>query len=1043
MREKKTRRPKKGLSSRILALVLCVCLVVPMLALTGCEQNIDEMKKVTLDYNQTGEYTVRLKESDFLSYSQKEDTHEVEVKEDVKKSDVNFSDIKQEDILIDYYCPILGDESATENLGEAPDNNDLSKYFQSAEITGFENNGSEIVLSFRDKYAEDNLTDGYIIHVDKNNIFVNVEVLFPVNDLSSNTTEVSSESTENTITITSSGSNFSPNITAEDIAFDYSFRDMRVESLSVDGKNLTMKIVGTPVLDLEISPAYTDGIIIVKASGFEKAIFDEDVSFDIKLPVYDVDTEGITGGNGVYNVPINVSGVDTSNIKAEDISFGENTRVKKVTMKDGKIIAEVETDNMDEIGGVVYIKGTEFLCDYSHASYILFPYSTSEEGSDFEFRIGLWTYAGSFPEDIKATDFELLDGFENGSITNLDYVDKSEVVLTIKVPSNGESFDDLDIIGTIMVKDGVMKEDWGDPAPAFAGSGDFRSDSYEVVDLKKYNLSSLAYGIDIASLLGPSVAYAAEPENDDWVIVERDNNNNNNDNNNNNNNNNNDNNNNNGNNNNNNEKPNLTKEDVKDASKEAIKETTKRKNYLDAIDKSVNYTVDKVKKINEGAGKVAEALRIVYNFGKGLYTGNPVDFVTGTINLIELITAENEGVNPYAIKSLDDKVDEMLALNKVMDAKLDKVIKNQYKGMIQGYENALDALKTDCSRAEAMLRTANEMYVKGGGKVPTKDANVEEVKAYNKALVDIMTDGEKNGNGAFKDYTHLMRTIENNYKLVTTETYKSWDKNPIFYYDSLWSEYYNYDSQSYAQRLSYRTNVSFQIARSYATLSLYYQIPANPQYADLTKRMEQSMDTLKSHPATGEPPKTEDELKKKPVYSPTLKKSVEGFEFFGDGLGFNPFYGGTTIETRKLDTSKNGKYNFNDAEINIYKDRIRENGKDRVWKDLIAAFPYLKDKKVSVPRLVSTNPVKVANVDTPIKSTSHGLKMGGAWGASRVNFFYDAQYDGHIGRTTYFSRIPLYYTKFINWNGATMNGVTWSGENGSTGYNAQIQFKFK
>ena len=1037
MREKKIKRPKRGLSCKILSLVLCVCLVVPMLALTGCEQNIDEMKKTTVDYNHTGEYTVRLKESDFLSYSQKEDTHEVEVKEDVKKSDVNFSDIKQDDILVDYYCPIIGDESATENLGEAPDNNNLSKYFQSAEITGFENNGSEIVLSFRDKYAEDNLTDGYIIHVDKYNIFVNVEVLFPVNDLSSNTTEVSSESTENTITITSSGSDFSPNITANDIAFDYSFRDMKVESLSVDGKNLTMKIVGTPVLDLEISPAYTDGIIIVKASGFEKAIFDEDVSFDIKLPVYDVDTEGITGGNGVYNVPINVSGVDVSNIKAEDISFGENTSVEKVTLKDGKIIAEVKTDNMDEIGGVVNIKGTEFLCDYSHASFIMYPYSTTEDAEGFEFVIGLWTYAGSFPEDIEASDFELLDGFENGSITNLDYVDKSEVVLTIKVPSNGESFDDLDIIGTIMVKDGVMKEDWGDPAPAFAGSGDFRSDSYEVVDLKKYNLSSLAYGIDIASLLGPSVAYAAEPENpNDSIFIQdnNNNNNNNNDNNNNNNNNNNDNNNNNGNNNNNNEKPNLTKEDVKDASKEAIKETTKRKNYLDAIDKSVNYTVDKVKKINEGAGKVAEVLRIVYNFGKGAYTGNPVDIVTGTINLIELITAENEGVNPYAIKSLDDKVDEMLALNKVMDAKLDKVIKNQYKGMIQGYENALDALKTDCYRAEAMLRTANEMYVKGGGKVPTKDSNVEEVKAYNKALVDIMTDGEKNGNGAFKDYTHLMRTIETNYKLVTTETYKSWDKNPIFYYDSLWSEYYNYDSQSYAQRVSYRTNVSFQIARSYAALSLYYQIPANPQYADLTKRMEQSMDTLKAHPATAEPPKTEDELKKNPIYSPTLKKSVEGFEYYSDGLGFNPYSG------NKVDTNRNGKYNYNDVEVALYKDRIRENGKDRIWKDLIAAFPYMKDKKVSIPKLISTNPMRIGNVDTPIRGTTHGLKMGGAWGSSGFKCWYYANLDNDV---KYLTRVPIYYTKFINWDGATMNSKTWTAENGSQGYNSGVQFKFK
>ena len=103
----------------------------------------------------------------------------------------------------------------------------------------------------------------------------------------------------------------------------------------------------------------------------------------------------------------------------------------------------------------------------------------------------------------------------------------------------------------------------------------------------------------------------------------------------------------------------------------------------------------------------------------------------------------------------------------------------------------------------------------------------------------------------------------------------------------------------------------------------------------------------------------------------------------------------------------------------------------------------MKDKKVSVLKLVSTNPIKTANVDTPIKLTTFGLKMGGAWGSSGLKAWFDAQYDGHIGRTTYLSRVPLYYTKSINWNGATMNGVTWSGENGSTGYNSGVQFKFK
>ena len=47
-KEKKTRKHKRGIPGRILCLVLCICLVVPMMALTGCQQNYDQLKKETV-----------------------------------------------------------------------------------------------------------------------------------------------------------------------------------------------------------------------------------------------------------------------------------------------------------------------------------------------------------------------------------------------------------------------------------------------------------------------------------------------------------------------------------------------------------------------------------------------------------------------------------------------------------------------------------------------------------------------------------------------------------------------------------------------------------------------------------------------------------------------------------------------------------------------------------------------------------------------------------------------------------------------------------
>ena len=73
------------------------------------------------------------------------------------------------------------------------------------------------------------------------------------------------------------------------------------------------------------------------------------------------------------------------------------------------------------------------------------------------------------------------------------------------------------------------------------------------------------------------------------------------------------------------------------------------------------------------------------------------------------------------------------------------------------------AVITDYSQRDSLFMHADTIWAVSYNL--DTDSLYRQVKAYNKALVNIMTDGEKNGNGAFKGYTNLMRTIENNYKL--------------------------------------------------------------------------------------------------------------------------------------------------------------------------------------------------------------------------------------------------------------------------------------
>ena len=362
----------------------------------------------------------------------------------------------------------------------------------------------------------------------------------------------------------------------------------------------------------------------------------------------------------------------------------------------------------------------------------------------------------------------------------------------------------------------------------------------------------------------------------------------------------------------------------------------------------------------------------------------------------------------------------MNVLLNAMDQKLDTAIKNQYKQMTQGYENALDALKTDCIRAEKMLQGAKDIYVSQGNKVPGKNATIDELKAYNSALIKIMMEEEKKGNSGFRGYTALINRIESNYILVTTETSKNWDKNPIFYNDSAWSQYFNYDSEGYYLRQAYRNNVKYRISTAYAVLSLYYEIPANAdRYNDLTMRMKTSMDTIDAHPAGPEPSDISnfDYYDKYVVYpydrtySSTFKKVVRGFEWPANGISSKQGQYGTIKvgywsgdPTQKITSPI--KYDANTYKL--YMSKLH--GKS-VWDDLVLAFPCMAVVK-----------------ENNWKDMGEGIGFGGAWTKSKFRFEAEGIFNFHDW---------IWYEQILTWNGKFNSVKTYD-----TGANNNPQKKF-
>ena len=117
--KKRGKIKNKGLFARILSVSLCVCLVVPMLALTGCEQTYDQLKKETVQFNKEGKYTVKFSQGDMLDI-----LDNGEVQDTSAKPACEFKDITKDDVnvMFEYFTgEVVTDEHGTRFLGVSTD----------------------------------------------------------------------------------------------------------------------------------------------------------------------------------------------------------------------------------------------------------------------------------------------------------------------------------------------------------------------------------------------------------------------------------------------------------------------------------------------------------------------------------------------------------------------------------------------------------------------------------------------------------------------------------------------------------------------------------------------------------------------------------------------------------------------------------------------------------------------------------------------------------------------------------------------------------
>lgn len=160
-------------------------------------------------------------------------------------------------------------------------------------------------------------------------------------------------------------------------------------------------------------------------------------------------------------------------------------------------------------------------------------------------------------------------------------------------------------------------------------------------------------------------------------------------------------------------------------------------------------------------------------------------------------------------------------------------------------------------------------------------------KDYTATLIDLMREEERTGKDAnFTNFTALMDRIDTNFSLVAAECAKSAAFNPISAFDSYWDLYFNWRTQGYYLRSAYRTNIQYQLKRSYALLALRYGLTSQQGggdsnvHAGLTDSMAAALNGIDAIPAGQSPADVAatrpngDRIKEINIYCNTLKQNV-------------------------------------------------------------------------------------------------------------------------------------------------------------------------
>ena len=791
--------------SQVLSVVLSLCLVASFLP--GCSKSdnsgASEVSATPVEYNAQGKFSTTLT-----------------VPGAKFSKDVNASDVAVE---CDDTQANIEEMQKLQEAGASTDGFEAKTVSATIETVTRKSNDT-LEVTFADSKVKDNAPVCYGITVaegktgNNKEASANIDVEYPQDLLQPNVDYVLSTDKEIRLTLELKEGTYSEGVTTESVTLGGSFENLKIDSISSAGKNLTMQLTGD-IAKHESSGAYLDGIVTVSKNAIADAAVDAKVSIPVQTEQACFVSEDLTADGSKVTVPLSLVGVaDTSSLTKDNIKFEKDanvTDVKKdsdtqVTLTldvTGATDANSAADVLD--GQTVTIADAyTFTSSFTTANfYPVFDY-VEKQGNDLKFTLELYANSGTFADGFNKSQVTLGEEFAEGKVVSLDKKSESVAELVISVPAGDNDADNFEVGGEVTLAAGAMTNTWGDATSADSSyyrnytkeemGRDFSAADIDTMKEIVGGFGNTTFGTVSSVVSGAATAYSAVK-----TILE-----------------------------------------------------------MAGVIKSEHQVVmEKLESISNQISEVQNTLNqhtlMLNDVQSFQYMESMRDFNT---KLHELETYCNRVGEYYKNAASDDFQNTLSIKEKDVEKAIDDAdyaawLEEEYQKQVaerqkqeEGSEGSGDETYEHDPRNEVGDPTAEMFQAELEQEAAISDRNGRLYYEYSRGLIKAMEEADANGDGRFKGFKYNLQQLDEKYVEVASYL-KNTQNNPIDIFDKSCTYIYNFDTSAYGIRDAFRMNLENTLSAAVSYITLYYS-PVNPTSTEAMNLYVNSHNQLENRPLT-------------------------------------------------------------------------------------------------------------------------------------------------------------------------------------------------